>query len=74
MESIIYKTKIAVLEVQEVDQHILASLDVMGQTRDALIRIRRDDLAMDVIITAAVDKCQSFGIDPEYEFSKKHRL
>ena len=73
MKNIMYKTKIVVLEVQEIDQDVVASLDVMHQTRDAMIRIREDDLGLDGIVTAAVEKCKSFGIDAEYEFSKKHR-
>ena len=46
MKNIMYKTKIVVLEVQEIDKDILASLDVMHQTRDAMIRIREDDLGL----------------------------
>ena len=68
-----YKTKSVVLEVQEIDQDILASLDVMRQTRDAMLRIREDDLGLDGIVAVAAEKCKSFGIDAEYEFSKKHR-
>ncbi|CAB4023525.1 Hypothetical predicted protein [Paramuricea clavata] len=60
-------------EVQEIDKDILASSDVMHQTGDAMIRIREDDLGLDGIVTAAVEKCNSFGIDAEYEFSKMHR-
>ena len=45
----------------------------MRQTRDAMVRIREDDLGLDGIVAAAVEKCNSFGIDAEYEFSKKHR-
>ena len=73
MKNIMYKTKIVVLEVQEIDQDILASLDVMRQTRDAMLRIREDDLGLDGIVAVAAEKCKSFGIDAEYEFSKKHR-
>jgi hypothetical protein len=34
----------------------------MRQTRDDMIRIREDDLGLDGIVTAAVEKCNSFGI------------
>ena len=73
MKDIMYKTKIVVLEVQEIDQDILASLDVMRQTRDAMLRIREDNVGLDGIISAAADKCKSVGIDVDYEFLKKHR-
>ena len=49
MKNIMYKTKIVVLEVQEIDQDILASLDVMRQTRDAMLRIREDDFGLDAL-------------------------
>lgn len=70
MKSTMYKMKIVILEVQEIDYDILASLDSMCQTRDEMLRIRNDEVGLDGIITAAVEKC-SFGIDAHYEFSKK---
>ena len=72
-KSIMYKMKVVILEVQEIDYDILASLDAMCETRDEMLRIRNDDVGLDGIITAAVEKCSSFGIDVQYEFSKKHR-
>ena len=72
MKNVMYKTKIAVLEVQEIEQDILSSLDVMHQTRDAMLHIRKDDLGLNSIVKAAEQKCESFGIDAQYEFSK-HR-
>ena len=73
MKNIVYNTKIVVFEVQEIDQDILDSLDVMRQTRDAMLRIRENNLVLDDIVTVVAEKCKSFGIDAEYEFSKKHR-
>ena len=73
MKSIMYKTNIIVLEVQEIDQDILPSLEVMRQTQDAMVRIREDNVGLEGIVAAAADKCKSYGIDVEYEFSKKHR-
>ena len=73
MKNVMYKTNIAVLEVQEIEQDILSSLDVMHQTRDAMLHIREDDLGLNGIVKAAEQKCESFGIDAQYEFSKKHR-
>ena len=45
----------------------------MRPTRDAMLRIREHDLGLDGIVAVAAEKCKSFGIDAEYEFSKKHR-
>ena len=38
-----------------------------------MLRIREHDLGLDGIVAVAAEKCKSFGIDAEYEFSKKHR-
>ena len=35
MKNVMYETKIAVLEAQEIEQDIFSSLDVMHQTRDS---------------------------------------
>ena len=45
----------------------------MRQTRDAMVRIREDNVARKCIVAAAEERCKSFGIDVEYEFLKKHR-
>ena len=66
MKSIKYKTKVVV--VQEIDQDILASLEVLRQTRDAVVRISKDNVGLEGIVVAAADKCKSFGIDVECEF------
>ena len=73
MKNILYKMKIFVLEVQEIDQDILSSLDALCHTRDAILRMRNDEVGLDGILTLAVEKCKSFGIGPFYEFAKKHR-
>ena len=73
MKSIMYKTNIIVLEVQEIDQDILPSLEVMRQTQDAMVRIREDNVDLESTVAAAADKCKSYGTDAEYEFSKKQR-
>ena len=74
MKSIMYKMKIVILEVQEIDYDILAGLDAMCQTRDEMLRIRHDEVGLNGIITASLEKSSSFGVDAHYEFSKKHRL
>ena len=38
-----------------------------------MIRIHEDNVGLEGIVAAAGEKCKSFGIDIEYEFSKKHR-
>lgn len=73
MKSIMYKMKIVILEVQEIDYDILAGLDAMRLTRVEMLRIRDDEVGLNGIITAALEKSNSFGIDAHYEFSKKHR-
>ena len=45
----------------------------MRLTRDEMLRIRGDEIGLNGIITAALEKSTSFGIDAHYEFSKKHR-
>ena len=45
----------------------------MRQTRDAMVRIREDNVGLEGIVAVAAERCKSFGIDVEYEFSKKHR-
>ena len=73
MKNVMYKTKVAVLQVQKIEQDIISSLDVMHQTQDAMLHIREDDRAIGLngIVKAAEQKCESFGIDAQYEFSKK---
>ncbi|CAB4005266.1 zinc finger MYM-type 1-like [Paramuricea clavata] len=73
MKNVLYKAKIVVMEVQEIEQDILASVEVLHQTRNELLRMREDDVAMEGIISAATEKCESYGINVEYEFSKRHR-
>ena len=38
-----------------------------------MLHIRDDDLGLNGIVIATEQKCESFGIDAQYEFSKKHR-
>ena len=73
MKSILYKAKILVLEVQEVNQDILASLDAMKQTIEAMVNMRNDEVAVEGVSELASNKCKSYGEDAEYEFRKKHR-
>ena len=63
MKNIKYKTKINVLDVQEIYQDIVASSDVMCQTMDTMICIHKDVLGLDGIVTAAAEKRKLFGID-----------
>ena len=63
MKSIMYKMKIVILEVQEIDYDILAGLDAMCQTRNEMLRIRNDEVGLSGIIIAALEKSSSFGID-----------
>ena len=65
--------KIVILEVQEIDYDTLAGLEAMRLTRDEMLRIRDDEVGLNGIITAALEKSTSFGFDAHYEFSKKHR-
>ena len=37
-----------------------------------MLCIREDNLGLEGIVTVAAEKFKSFGIDAEYEFSKKH--
>ncbi|CAB4017344.1 zinc finger MYM-type 1-like [Paramuricea clavata] len=73
MKNVLYKAKIVVMEMQEIEQDILASVEVLQQTRNEMLRMREDDVAMEGIISAATGKCESYGINVEYEFSKRHR-
>ena len=73
MKNVLYKANIVVMEVQEIEQYILASVKVLQQTRNKMLRMREDDVAMEGIISAATEKCKSYGINVEYEFSKRHR-
>lgn len=66
MKNILYKAKILVLEVQEINQDILASLDAMKQTIDAMVPMRDDEIAVKGVIQQASEKCKSFGEDAEY--------
>jgi hypothetical protein len=65
--------KNVVMEVQEIEQDILASVEVPQQTRNKMLRMCEDDVAMKGIISAATEKCESYGIHVEYKFSKRHR-
>ena len=38
-----------------------------------MLRIRKDSVDLEGILSAAVDKCKPFGIDVDYGFMKKHR-
>ena len=38
-----------------------------------MVRIREDIVGLEGIVAAAAERCKSFGIDLEDEFSKKHR-
>ena len=73
MKNILYKVNILVLEVQEVNQDILARLDPMKQTIEAMLNMRNDEVAVEGVIELASNKCKSYGEDAEYEFRKKHR-
>ena len=64
--------KIVIVEVQEIEYDILAGLDGMCLTQDEMLRIRDDEVGLNCIITAALEKNTSFEIDGHYEFSKKH--
>ena len=72
-KSIMCKMNIVILEVQEIDYDILAGLDAMRLTRNEMLRIRDDEVGLNRIITAALEKSNPSGIDAHYEFSKKHR-
>jgi aspartate oxidase len=72
MKNVLYKAKIVVMEVQEIEQDILASIEVLQQTRNEMLRMC-EDVAMEGIISAATEKCESYGIHVEYKFSKRHR-
>ena len=74
MKNILYKVNILVLEVQEVTQDILARLDPMKQTIEAMLNMRNDEVAVEGVIELASNKCKYYGEDAEYEFRKKHRL
>ena len=74
MKNVIYKMKLISLEVQEIQQDVIASLSAICETRDAMIQMRNDETGTDGIISAAIQKCESTGLDPVYEYSKKHRL
>eukprot|EP00795_Rhopilema_esculentum_P002687 gene2687-895_t len=54
MKKIMYKMKIMVLEVQEIEQDILSSRDALCHTRDAILRIRNDEIGLDGILKLAV--------------------
>ena len=55
MKNIMYKLKIVVLEVQEIEQDIVSSLGALCHTRDAILRIRNDEIALDGILKLAVE-------------------
>ena len=61
-----YKIKIVILEVQEIDYDILESLDAMYRTRDEMLRIGNDADGF-IKVQFSWSRCLY------YEFSKKHR-
>ena len=69
MKNVLYKMKISVREVQEIDQDILSSLDALCHTQDAILRMRNDEVGLHGILTLAVEKCKSFGINPFMQHS-----
>ena len=73
MINVMYKTKLAVTEVQKVNFDIMSGLEVMRQTAESMERMRNDDKSLDGLIDLAIDQCQKHDIDCVYEFNRRHR-
>ena len=68
------KTKCLTKQVQDIDMNIIDTIEILNATITTLEHIHNDSDGLDNQILAAKTVAEQNGIDPDYEFSRHHRV